>query len=274
LNQQVEVSVTAVGDSIGPRQARSLWSRFVDANKRFCRRRIEPRLYPVTHMTALDVWYSRRVTTVAAGGTLLEFGCGRTMRLTQLLGARFSERFATDIEPVESSDVPPGVVFRPCTTDTLPFADQQFDVVVIRSVLEHVDEPEVTFRELARVTKPGGLVLVNVPNKWDYVSVLATLSGRFKSSILKNVVRTQWEDFPVRYRCNTRRSLTRVATGAGFDLEEFRPVPSQPSYLSFCVPLYIAGAIYQFAIGLCALDVLQPSFLVLLRKRTSARELA
>jgi 2-polyprenyl-3-methyl-5-hydroxy-6-metoxy-1,4-benzoquinol methylase len=259
--------MSAVRDSEVEPTKGSVWSRFIDANKRFCRRHLEPGLYAVTHMTALDVWYSRRTP---AGGTLLEFGCGRTMRLTHLVGARFSERFATDIESVRPSEVPAGVEFRQCRTDALPFADRQFDVVVIRSVLEHLDEPLVTFRELARVIKPGGCVLVNVPNKWDYVSVLAMLSGQFKSSILKHVVRTQWEDFPVCYRCNTRRTLTRVATDAGFDLEEFRPMPSQPGYLSFFVPLYIAGAIYQFAIGLFGLNLLQPAFVVFLRKQEKA----
>ena len=49
--------------------------------------------------------------------------------------------------------------------------EHAFDCVVIRSVMEHVEHPERTFAELARVTKPGGYVLMNLPNKWDYVSV-------------------------------------------------------------------------------------------------------
>jgi 2-polyprenyl-3-methyl-5-hydroxy-6-metoxy-1,4-benzoquinol methylase len=250
-----------------------VWTRFIDANKRFCRQFLQPRLYPVTHMTALDVWYSRRVSRVAPGASLLEFGCGRSMRLTQMLGDRFSVKCATDIEDVPDAEVPDGVTFRQCTADRIPFDNEQFDVVVIRSVLEHVDDPDVTFRELARVTSHGGQVLINVPNKWDYVSVLAMLSGRFKSSILKHVVRTEWEDFPVRYRCNTRRALTRVANAAGFEIEQFLPLPSQPGYLSFFVPLYVLGAIYQFVIGICGLDMLQPAFIAVLRKRGPAREL-
>ncbi len=136
----------------------------------------------------------------------------------------------------------------------------------MRSVLEHVDDPDQTFAELARVTRPGGLVLLNVPNKWDYVSVAARLAGPLKSAILKHVVRTRWEDFPVRYRCNTRRAVARAAERAGFALEECTPVPAQPSYLTFFVPLYLIGAAYQFTISRLSLDFLQPAFVASLRK--------
>ncbi|MGQ0734882.1 MAG: class I SAM-dependent methyltransferase [Acidobacteriota bacterium] len=244
----------------------AVWSRFVDANKRFCKRRLQPRLYLVSHMTALDRWFERRSRAVAPTAALLEFGCGRTLRVTRLIGHRFSTKAVTDLQEVLPSALPEGVLYRQCTADTVPFDDEQFDVVVIRSVIEHVEDPDRTFRELARVTKPGGAILMNLPNKWDYVSVLARLAGRFKSWVLQRVVRTGWEDFPVRYRCNTRRALNKCAVRAELQVEEFVPLPSQPSYLSFFVPLYLAGAVYQFFISLLALDVLQPSFLVVLRK--------
>jgi SAM-dependent methyltransferase len=250
-----------------PTRARgSLWTRFVDANKSFCRRRLQPRLYPVSHMTAIQCWFDRRVKA-APEGELLEFGCGRTLPLTHLLGNRFARRSATDLDDVPGQAIPEDVVFRRCSTSHIPFDTAQFDAVVIRSVMEHVDDPAQTFAELARVTKSGGVVCMNLPNKWDYVSVAAMLAGSSKSSILKSVVRTQWEDFPVRYRCNTRRSLHRFATRAGFDVIEFTPLPSQPSYLSFFVPFYVLGAVYQFGISICGLDFLQPSFVVRLRKR-------
>jgi hypothetical protein len=54
---------------------------------------------------------------------------------------------------------------------------------------------------------------------------------------------------------------------AGFEVIEFTPLPAPPYYLSFFVPLYILGAIFQFMISICGLDLLQPSFLVQLRKR-------
>ena len=249
-----------------------VWTRFFDANKRFCRGFLQPRLYPVSHMTALEYWFRRRMLERPSGGTLLEFGCGRTFRLSRLLADRFTRLYATDIEDVAASDVPDGITFRLGSTRAVPYENEHFDVVVIRSVVEHLEDPVATFRELARVTKPGGTILMNLPNKWDYVSVLAMLAGPLKTQVLKSVVRTQWEDFPVLYRANTRRAVTRTARAAGLRIEQFRPLPSQPSYLSFFVPFYVLGACYQFAISLFGLDMLQPSYVVMMKKEGSIGE--
>ena len=47
----------------------------------------------------------------------------------------------------------------------LPFADDYFDVVLLHEVLEHVDDDQQAVREACRVTKPGGRVVVFVPNR-------------------------------------------------------------------------------------------------------------
>jgi SAM-dependent methyltransferase len=43
-------------------------------------------------------------------------------------------------------------------------ADMSLDVVICNSVLEHLWDPLETVVELHRITVPGGLVLINVPN--------------------------------------------------------------------------------------------------------------
>ncbi|MHC4952283.1 MAG: class I SAM-dependent methyltransferase [Planctomycetota bacterium] len=48
--------------------------------------------------------------------------------------------------------------------DALPYEDASFDLVVTIDCHEHLDEPIVLNRELARVVRPGGLVVVTVPN--------------------------------------------------------------------------------------------------------------
>ena len=47
----------------------------------------------------------------------------------------------------------------------LPFADETFSHVVSVSVLEHLRDLVMTFRELRRVTRPGGWLIVGVPVK-------------------------------------------------------------------------------------------------------------
>lgn len=45
----------------------------------------------------------------------------------------------------------------------LPFGDNQYDVIICTEVLEHVVDTLAAFRELARVLKPGGVILVSTP---------------------------------------------------------------------------------------------------------------
>ena len=47
---------------------------------------------------------------------------------------------------------------------TLPFADRSFDLVVVIDMLEHVADDRVFARELERIVKPGGELVVNVPH--------------------------------------------------------------------------------------------------------------
>jgi ubiquinone/menaquinone biosynthesis C-methylase UbiE len=48
------------------------------------------------------------------------------------------------------------VQFRQCTADEIPFPDNTFDVTVSRLGAMFFPDPELAFREMLRVTKPGG----------------------------------------------------------------------------------------------------------------------
>lgn len=67
----------------------------------------------------------------------------------------------------ESCDVPDGF-YRcqhdfECYLDAIPRADTYYDAVVLTQVLEHVANPDKVLRELLRVTRPGGLLILSVP---------------------------------------------------------------------------------------------------------------
>ncbi|WP_206070491.1 methyltransferase domain-containing protein [Knoellia koreensis] len=50
----------------------------------------------------------------------------------------------------------------------LPVADAMFDVTVSMQVLEHIWTPEEFVRELARVTRPGGALVLSTPNRLTF----------------------------------------------------------------------------------------------------------
>jgi len=61
--------------------------------------------------------------------------------------------------------------------EPLPFPDGMFDLVVCNHVLEHVFETEKALRDLKRVTAPGGLIILGVPNIGNWYSRFMFLFG-------------------------------------------------------------------------------------------------
>ncbi len=53
-----------------------------------------------------------------------------------------------------------------CSAQQLPFADEAFDTVVSTEVLEHVPEPAVALREMRRVAKASGHLVLTTPMYW------------------------------------------------------------------------------------------------------------
>jgi 2-polyprenyl-3-methyl-5-hydroxy-6-metoxy-1,4-benzoquinol methylase len=62
--------------------------------------------------------------------------------------------------------------------EDFPFEDQQFDVVIAMMIVEHLFDPFHSFRDLARICRKGGSVLVNLPNIAAIRCRLSLLFGR------------------------------------------------------------------------------------------------
>ncbi len=50
--------------------------------------------------------------------------------------------------------------------EQLPFADDSFDLILSNEVLEHVVDDRACAVEMARVTRPGGRIVIFAPNRW------------------------------------------------------------------------------------------------------------
>jgi SAM-dependent methyltransferase len=128
----------------------------------------------------------------------------------------------------------------------LPFRDAAFDLVFADNVLEHLDEPDLVFAEVARVLKEGGQFLVKTPNAWHYVAVLARLTPhRFHQWINGRRGRHEADTFPTRYLANTEKALGALATHAGLQVGSIVSVESRPEYARINPALYVFGCVYE-----------------------------
>lgn len=95
---------------------------------------------------------------------MLDVGAGKGALVSELASMRAS-CVALERKPVNL----PGVewVGHDLNTGTLPFADSCFDAVVSTEVLEHLRMQYAVLREMVRVLRPGGLLLISIPNYWN-----------------------------------------------------------------------------------------------------------
>lgn len=112
--------------------------------------------------------YRRAVPDERAYGDVLEVGCGTGFFLLNLWQAGVAERLhATDIsagmvEQCVANGRRLGVEVHGEVADaeTLPFDDASFDLVVGHAVIHHLPDVATTFKELVRVLRPGGRLLI------------------------------------------------------------------------------------------------------------------
>ena len=77
--------------------------------------------------------------------------------------------------------------------ENLPFPDNEFDMVVSMKVLIHFSDPRKALAEMARVVKPGGLVVVDVANLLSLNIFTAASRRFFGKGKVANYYLTPWE---------------------------------------------------------------------------------
>ncbi len=109
---------------------------------------------------------------IKRGGRALDVGSGdgSSLRLMNQLGSR---SVGLDTNPSG------GVVVRGTATD-IPFKDGSFELVVCLRTLQHVNDDERAVREIRRVLRPGGRLVLAVANKRSFTMVALKNRGDWR----------------------------------------------------------------------------------------------
>jgi SAM-dependent methyltransferase len=106
---------------------------------------------------------------VEAGQRVLDVGCGPGA-LTAELAMRVGPGNVTAVDPSEpfvaaARERHPGVDIRRAAAEELPFGDGEFEAALAQLVVHFMTDPVAGLQEMARVTRPGGVVAACV---WDH----------------------------------------------------------------------------------------------------------
>ncbi|HMB21866.1 MAG TPA: methyltransferase domain-containing protein [Anaerolineales bacterium] len=113
-----------------------------------------------------------------AGSRLLEIGCGAGNLLLQAtvpgsypVGLDLSMQALTFVRS-RLRETTSGFACTQSIGEALPFPAGSFDCVLLSEVIEHLDAPQTSIIEAARVLKPGGRLLVTTPNYRSFWPVM------------------------------------------------------------------------------------------------------
>lgn len=108
----------------------------------------------------------------------------------------------------------------------LPFGDAVFDAVVCSDVLYHLDDDGGALREIFRVLRPGGAVVINVPAHrwlWSYHDVTVHGRRRYDRAALRDTMgsagfaverSTHWNALPLPLVVVRRKLFPAPASGS------------------------------------------------------------
>jgi SAM-dependent methyltransferase len=154
-------------------------------------------------------WMHAELHDLPPNSPVLEVGCGDASFTKEL--AKYSpDVTAIDISSAQIAENNrrfAGIKFlQHDVAEQFPFANATFEVIWCSEVLEHLFDPAFALREMHRIMRPGGRLLVTVP-----------YHGRFKNVL---IALFKWDEHFVpsnpHIRFYTKRTLGRLAANAGF----------------------------------------------------------
>jgi ubiquinone/menaquinone biosynthesis C-methylase UbiE len=177
------------------------------------------------------------------GAEVVDVGCGIGDNLRYILrddASFFGLEYAQSTAEIARRLLGARATVAVGSATSMPYASNRFDLALCIEVLEHIDKDAAACREIARVLKPGGALILSVPYR-RWFPYYFTAMGHI--------------------RHYTRSDVVRLLDAAGFDVECF--LPNYPRWSRFANYVYVICRIYAlllqiFGIRRTAVEVKLP----------------
>ena len=188
----------------------------------------------------IQMWRKRlgELKEYKKGGRLLDVGCG----VGTFLGLAKKEGFeiyGTEISEYACSYAKnrlKGDIF--CgDLEKAHFSPESFDIVTVWHTLEHLPNPLASLKEIHRILKKGGLLVVAVPNLNNYILRILYLLAKGKKLMLFSGQAKEWHLY--HFSSRTLTSLLKKAgfktINSGLDLSQITLAKKIVDFLTFVV---------------------------------------
>ncbi len=170
-----------------------------------------------------------QLATETGADRLLDIGCG-TGFILDLANESFRQLDGIDITPEMLAQVTPrpNVHVQVASAEALPFEQNGFSVVTMYSVLHHVSDLSIVFREIRRVLRPGGVFYADESPSHDYRAALLKLADKCLTDTLTAEVKKTTSDaelFFTRYGIDpqiTRKAMVQNYEAMGLSEDNLR----------------------------------------------------
>lgn len=233
--------------------------RFLSANRRLSAR-LDAR-GDVAFYRQYDAIVTQALAELAPGSVVADLGGGRTCSFANALTPdRKFTLVAVDISPVElahnhtADDVRVGDV-----TKRIPLEDHSVDLLVSRTLLEHVASVDNVAIEIARVLRPGASTIHLLPCRYAIFAIVARLLPfQFAKRVLHTLIPESRGvvEFDVVYHRGHPRALERTFRRAGFSFVDVKCTWDQASYFHPLFPVFLFVLAYQTLVRLARVRIL------------------
>lgn len=180
---------------------------------------------------------------------LLDVGGGRSSQFAGAAAAKDIQVVAFDISAQElaaNDRVSLKVVGD--AGQRLPFKDASFDIVISRTVLEHVRGVEVFINESKRILKPGGAAIHLFPCTFAPFAVVTKIVPFPVAKMVLHTFRPESKgvvEFPPFYEDCWPSKMSALHAAAGFDNIRLRSFYYQANYFDAMFPVYLINVAYE-----------------------------
>jgi SAM-dependent methyltransferase len=226
-----------------------------------------------------DVEWDAVKSYIPIGCRLLDVGCGAGDNMLRALTELKCDCEGIDPEPGAHgvgryhglNEISITNKIQQATAESIPFPDNTFDCVFCSHVLEHVNNEELSLKEMRRVLKPGGILVIGMPTAtvawitWfssyvftTHISILFFLKSIGKSDMLLRLRRVFIPDSHSRPRAVTifydvwMYRVGRWKKAIGFVFSDFtaeiKPalysLPDYPSFFPFITRFFLSSSVF------------------------------